>query len=131
MKRLLLAVVLLAGLNGACALWQYQDTKIRSTGTYLPVDAERQSFGYERLAINRRLRAPLDRFLADRPPPDYIYEYNEATRAGLRLYYLEEDRVYDFLEQNVNPNSALMKEERPLTSFEKAYLQELRTRQPL
>jgi hypothetical protein len=131
MKRLLPLVVLLAGLGAGCAFWEYQDTKIRSTGIYLAVDAVQQNFGYERLEINRRLRAPLHRFLADRPPPDFIYEYNEATREGIRLFYLTEDRVYDFLEQNVNPGSIHLKETRALNSYEKAYFRELASRQAL
>lgn len=131
MKRWLPLIVLLAGLGAGCAFWEYQDTKIRSSSVYLAVDAAQKNFGYERLMINRRYRAPLERFLADRPPPDYIYEYNEATREGIRLYYLGEDRVYDFLEQNVNPNSLHLKETRALNSYEKAYFRELATRQPL
>jgi hypothetical protein len=66
-----------------------------------------------------------------RGTPDYIFEYNKAAQNGIRLYYLQENRVFDFLERGTNPNSATLLEERELTSYEKAEIKELQGRQPL
>lgn len=118
------------GLSG-CAWLDYQETKLHSGSLYLQVDAEARNFGYQRLMINCRYREPVDAFVQEHGLPDFIYEYNKATREGIRLFYLEENRVYDFLEQGSSPNSATLLDQREPTSFEKAYLKELQDRQPL
>lgn len=124
-----LVLTLLLGPAG-CTWLDYQETKLHSTSLYHPVDAEAGNFGYQRLMINRRYREPVDAFVQAHGNPDWIFEYNQATREGIRLYYLEEDRVYDFLERGASPNSATLLEERPLTSFEKARIKELQERKP-
>jgi hypothetical protein len=124
------ALAVLVGLAG-CAWLDYQETKLHSGSLYLPVDAEAGNFGYQRLMINCRYREPVNAFVQEHGHPDFIYEYNKATREGIRLFYLEENRVYDFLEQGSSPNSATLLEQREPTSFEKAYLKELQERQPL
>mgnify|MGYP006287069675 CR=1 FL=1 len=123
-------LTIVVGLSG-CAWLDYQETKLHSGSLYLPVDAEARNFGYQRLMINCRYREPVGAFVQEHGPPDFIYEYNKATREGIRLFYLEENRVYDFLEQGASPNSASLVDQREPTSFEKAYLKELRERQPL
>lgn len=118
-------------LSIGCAWLDYQDSKLHSGSLYLPVDAETKNFGYERLMINCRLRESVDAFIQTHSFPDFIYEYNNAAYNGIRLFYLDENQVYDFLERGSNPNSAALVDQRPPTSFEKAYLKELQTRQPL
>ena len=125
---ILVAAVLL--LPGGCAWLDFQDTKIRSGSLYLAVDAENRNFGYERLMINCRLRESVNAFVQTHGYPEFIYEYNKAERNGIRLLYLKQNRVYDFLERGVSSNSATLIDQRPLTSFEKAYLGELQGRQP-
>ena len=124
---LLIALFLPAG----CAWLDYQETKLHSGSLYLPVDAETRNFGYERLMINCRLRDVVNEFVQSHGYPEFIYEYNKADQNGIRLFYLKEDQVYDFLERGVSPNSAALVEQRAPTSFEKAYLKELQGRQPL
>ena len=109
----------------------YQDTKLHSGSIYLPVNAEAQNFGYQRLMINCRYREPVNAFIQKQGLPDFIFEYNKAAREGIRLFYLDEDKVADFLEQGMSPNSATLIEYRPLDSYEKAEIDELRNRQPL
>ena len=116
---------------GGCAWLDYQETKVPSGARYLPVDAEAHSFGYQRLVINCRLREQLNAFVLAHGYPDFIFEYNKAAQNGIRLYYLKEDQVYDFLERGATPNSATLLEQRALTSFEKAEIKELQERQPL
>ena len=118
-------------LPGGCAWLDYQETKVPSGARYLPVDAEAHSFGYQRLVINCRLREQLDAFVLAHGYPDFIFEYNKAAQNGIRLYYLKENQVYDFLERGATPNSATLLEQRALTSFEKAEIKELQERQPL
>lgn len=131
-RRLRQAAVLASILIAAgCAWLDYHDTKVYSASRYLPVDAEAQNFGYQRLMINCRLREPVDALVQSRGTPDYIFEYNKAAQNGIRLYYLQENRVFDFLERGTNPNSATLLEERELTSYEKAEIKELQGRQPL
>ena len=114
-----------------CAWLDFQETKLYSGSRYLPVDAEAKNFGYQRLMINCRLREQVDDFVQSHGYPDFIFEYNKATRNGIRLYYLEENQVYEFLERGASPNSAALLEQRALTSFEKAEIKELQERQPL
>jgi hypothetical protein len=114
-----------------CAWLDYQETKLHSGSIYLPVDAEAQNFGYQRLMINCRLRDALNSFIETHGFPDFIYEYNKAAQNGIRLYYLDENQVYDFLESGSSSNSAKLVDQREPTSFEKAYLKELQSRQPL
>ena len=126
----ILAVVALC-VPGGCAWLDYQETKLHSGSRYLAVDAEARNFGYERLLINCRLREHVDEFVRSHGYPEFIYEYNKAAQNGIRLYYLKEDQVYDFLERGANPNSATLLEQRALTSYEKAEIKELQERQPL
>jgi hypothetical protein len=114
-----------------CAWLDYQETKLHSGSLYLPVDAENQNFGYQRLMINCRYREPVNTFIQTHGFPTFIYEYNKAAREGIRLFYLKDNQVFDFLEQGLSPNSATLIDQRALTSFEKAYLKELQSRQPL
>ena len=114
-----------------CAWLDYQDTKLHSGSIYLPVNAEARNFGYQRLMINCRYREPVNAFIQKQGLPDFIFEYNKAAREGIRLFYLDEDKVADFLEQGMSPNSATLIEYRPLDSYEKAEIDELRNRQPL
>jgi hypothetical protein len=118
-------------LPGGCAWLDYQDTKLHSGSLYLPVDAEKKNFGYQRLMINCRLREAVNSFIETHEFPEFIYEYNKANLNGIRLLYIEKNQVYDFLERGMSPNSATLIDQRPLTSFEKAYLKELQGRQPL
>jgi len=133
MKRALLRpmVVAVLVLTTGCAWLDYQDTRLHSGARYLPVDVETHNFGYQRLMINCRLREQVNDFVQSHGYPDYIFEYNKADQNGIRLYYLKENQVYDFLERGANPNSAALLEQRALTSFEKAEIKELRERQPL
>ena len=133
MKRQCCRMVMMAFLvlQSGCAWLDYQDTKLRSGSIYLPVNAEAQNFGYQRLMINCRYREPVNAFIQQRGLPDFIFEYNKAAREGIRLFYLDEDRVADFLEQGMSPDSATLIEYRPLDSYEKAEINELRNRQPL
>jgi len=132
-KRALLRTLVIAALvlTSGCAWLDYQETKVRSNALYLAVNPEMQNFGYQRLMINCRLRESLNTFIETHGFPDFIYEYNEAAQNGIRLYYLDENRVYDFLERGASPNSAALVDQREPTSFEKAYLKELQSRQPL
>jgi len=118
-------------LSTGCAWLDYQETRLHSGARYLPVDAEAHNFGYQRLMINCRLREQVNDFVLSHGYPDFIFEYNKASQNGIRLYYLKEDHVYDFLERGSSPNSAALLEQRPLTSFEKAEIKELQERQPL
>lgn len=126
----ILAVIILF-LPGGCAWLDYEDTKLYSSSIYLPVDAETQNFGYQRLMINCDLRESVKVFIQTHGYPDFIYEYNKAVRNGIRLFYLEENKVADFLENGLNPNSATLIENRPLGSYEKAEIKELQGRKPL
>ena len=118
-------------LPGGCAWLDYQDTKLHSGSRYLEVNAEAQNFGYQRLMINCRYREPVNTFIQKHGFPDFIYEYNKAAREGIRLFYLDQNKVADFLEQGLSPNSATLIDHRPLDSYEKAEINELRNRQPL
>ena len=126
----ILTVVFLCVPNG-CAWLDYQETKLYSGSLYTQVDAEVQNFGYQRLMINCRYRKPVDDFVKKRGIPEFIYEYNKGPREGIRLYYMRDNEVYDFIEQGTRPDSATLVDQRPMTSFEKAYLNELKDRQPL
>ena len=130
-RYILILVVTALCLPTGCAWLDYQDTKLHSGSIYLPVNAEAQNFGFQRLMINCRYREPVHAFIQKQGLPDFIFEYNKASREGIRLFYLDEDRVADFLEQASNPNSATLIEYRPLDSYEKAEIDELRNRQPL
>jgi hypothetical protein len=132
-KRALLRSLVVSALvlTTGCAWLDYQETRLHSGARYLPVDAEANNFGYQRLMINCRLREQVDDFVQSHGYPDFIFEYNKATQNGIRLYYLKENQVYDFLERGASPNSSALLEQRALTSFEKAEIKELQEREPL
>jgi hypothetical protein len=111
--------------------YDYKNTQMQSNAFHLPVDPIGKNLGYERLMINCRYREPLDKFVKERGIPDFINEYNVQARDGIRLYYLEENEVYDFLEQDYKPDSIRLLERRPLNGFEKAYIKEIQGRKPM
>jgi hypothetical protein len=129
----LLSVAALVALVAACnpkEYWEYKDSRIKSSAFHLPVDPVGKNLGYERLMINCRYREPLDKFVKENGLPDFINEYNVAARDGIRLYYLEDNMVYDFLEKDFTPDSIHLIDKRPLNSYEKAYIKEIQNRKP-
>ena len=130
---ILTAAILVAAMT-ACnpkEYYDYKNTQMQSNAFHLPVDPIGRNLGYERLMINCRYREPLDKFVKERGIPDFINEYNVQARDGIRLYYLKDNEVYDFLEQNYKPDSIHLLEKRPLNSFEKAYIKEIQGRKPM
>lgn len=128
-----LSVAALVALLAACnpkEYWEYTDTRIQSSAFHLPVDPVGKNLGYERLMINCRYREPLDKFVKENGLPDFINEYNVAARDGIRLYYLKENMVYDFIEKDFKPDSIHLVDKRPLSSYEKAYIKEIQNRKP-
>ncbi len=123
-------VVVLAACNPK-EYWEYKNTQMQSNAFHLPVDPVGKNLGYERLMINCRYREPLDKFVKERGMPDFINEYNVQALDGIRLYYLKDNVVYDFLEKNYKPDSIHLIEKRPLNGFEKAYIKEIQNRTPL
>jgi hypothetical protein len=111
--------------------WEYKNTQMQSNAFHLPVDPVGQNLGYQRLMINCRYREPLDKFVKENGFPDFINEYNVQALDGIRLYYLKDNVVYDFLEQDYKPDSIHLIEKRPLNGFEKAYIKEIQGRKPL
>ena len=111
--------------------WEYKSTQMQSNAFHLPVDPVGQNLGYQRLMINCRYREPLDQFVKENGFPDFINEYNVQALDGIRLYYLEDNVVYDFLERDYKPDSIHLLEKRPLNGFEKAYIKEIQGREPL
>ncbi len=131
---LYIGMALLATALAACnpkEYYEYKNTRIQSSAFHLPVDPVGKNLGYQRLMINCRYREPLDKFVKEHGIPEFINEYNVAARDGIRLYYLKENMVYDFIEQDFKPDSIHLIEQRPLNSFEKAYIKEIQTRKPL
>ncbi len=128
-------VAALAALMASCNPKDYQEYKstlIYSNTFHLAVDPVGKNLGYERLMVNCRLREPLNDFVLERGLPDFIQEYNTAALNGIRLYYLEDNEVYDFLESSEYKfNSTRLVEKRPLDGFEKAYIKELQGRKPM
>ncbi len=129
-----ISLALLAAVLVACnpkEYYDYKNTRIYSRGFHLPVDPVGKNLGYERLMVNCRYRDPLDKFVKEHGIPEFINEYNVAARDGIRLYYLKENMVYDFIEQDHTPNSIHLIEQRPLNGFEKAYIKEIQGRKPM
>ncbi|MDJ0884204.1 MAG: hypothetical protein QNJ48_08575 [Desulfobacterales bacterium] len=130
----IISVALITAL-AACNLkdyTEYNSTLIYSNTFHLPVDPIGKNLGYERLMVNCRLREPLNLFVQEHGLPDFIQEYNNAALKGIRLYYLEENLVYDFLESSeYDFDSTHLVEKRPLDGFEKAYIKEIQGRKPL
>ncbi|MDJ0888070.1 MAG: hypothetical protein QNI89_12245 [Desulfobacterales bacterium] len=111
---------------------EYKSTLIYSNTFHLPVDPIGKNLGYERLMVNCRLREPLNAFVLEHGFPDFIQEYNQAALNGIRLYYLDDNQVYDFLESSEYQfNSTRLVEKRPLDGYEKAYIKELQGRKPM
>ncbi len=136
MKKIIyfLSVAALMAVLTACnpkEYWEYKNTQMQSNAFHLPVDPVGQNLGYQRLMINCRYRDPLDKFVKENGFPDFINEYNVQALDGIRLYYLKDNVVYDFLERNYKPDSISLIEKRPLNGFEKAYIKELQGREPL
>ena len=138
----LLALRVLAGTAAAllwlvaasgCAMSEYADyhsSRIRGAMEYLPVDPVGQSLGYDRLMINCRYRPPLQEFVTVNGLPDVIFEYSQGPRDGIRLYYLEKNIVYDFMEEDWKPESIHLVDKRALSSLEKAEIKERMHRLP-
>ena len=114
-----------------CTWLAYQETKLHSGSRYLQVDAETQNFGYQRLMINCQYREQVNTFIQNHGYPEFIFEYNQREMEGIRLFYLKQDRVYDFLERGMSGYSATLIDQRPRTSWERAELEEKLNREPL
>jgi hypothetical protein len=118
---------------GGCAMTEYaeyKNSRIIGAMEYLPVDPVGQNLGYDRLMINCRYRPPLNDFVTANGLPDVIFEYNQGTHDGIRLYYLDKNVVYDFLEESWKPESIRMLDKRALSSLEKAEIKERMQRVP-
>jgi hypothetical protein len=126
-----LAILMLSA--GGCAVSEYaqfKDSRIKGAMEYLAVDPVGQNLGYDRLMINCRYRPPLNDFVTANGLPDVIFEYNQGPHNGIRLYYLDKNVVYDFLEETWQPESIRMLDKRPLSSLEKAEIKERLQRVP-
>ena len=129
-----LSAVVLMAMLAACnpkEYWEYKNTQMQSNAFHLPVDPVGENLGYQRLMINCRYREPLDKFVKENGIPDFINEYNVQALDGIRLYYLKDNMVYDFLEKDYKPDSIHLIEKRPINGFEKAYIKEIQGRKPL
>lgn len=120
----LLAV--LAAVGNGCAVGMYGYTEDIAMDRYLLIDGEYVNFGYKRLTYIKAARKSVRSFMEATGNPDLIYEHREKTgRVALRLYYVEQDTVFVFLERSPAPDSMYIKEIRPITDAEWATYLEL------
>lgn len=110
----------------SCSAWMKGWTQRDAMNRFLLVDQTNESFGYKRLDYNQGFYPMLKHFLALRGIPELIYEFEtDDKKEGIRLIYVKQDTVYEFVKMGFRPDSLLMKEQRHLTEYEKATYQEL------
>ena len=114
-------------LLSSCAGYMHGYTKDRAFGRYLLVDEQAENFGYKRMQYIQGYRPSIEGFVNKHGLPDFIYEFEtENDREGIRLYYVNEDIVYVFVEYSWRPSSAFLSEHRELTDYENATYIELK-----
>lgn len=111
----------------SCSSYMHGYTQLESLNRYLIVDESKKSFGYKRMTYNIALNNSLEGFVKNNGYPDFIYEYkNEKSRDSIKMYYIEKDTVYIYESDSWIANSLYLKENRPLTEYEKATYNELK-----
>ena len=69
--------------------------------------------------------APIEGFVETHGYPEMTFETVVKNRAAIALYYVEQDEVYVFIEQNWSPDSRYLLEHRHLRTEERAAYEEL------
>lgn len=109
-----------------CAGYMHGYTKSKSFNKYLLVDRKSENFGYKRMQYIQDFRPPLKGFVKKHGIPDFIYEFKtENGREGIKMFYVNKDIAYVFIEDNWRPSSIFLSEHRKLTDYEKLTYKEL------
>lgn len=108
-----------------CSSYMHGYTKSEAKNQYMKIDVKKENFGFQRInyIIKFRGDAVAD-FIDEKGYPDFLYEYEKLDskgdeREGFIFYYFEEDKAYDFMEENWQPTSARIVEIREFSKFEK------------
>lgn len=114
-------IIILAITLGGCSAFMHGYTSRQAQNHYLFVDKASNNFGYKRVQYMVGFhRGELKSFIEEKGLPNYIYEFSEANRAGVSLFYTGSDAVYVFKEQSWSPDSIKMIGIRKLNDFERA-----------
>lgn len=125
---ILFSVILLLTVFSGCSSYMHGYTKRKSFDRYLLVDAENENFGFQRITYVRGFRSPIDGFVEKHGLPDFIYEFEQNGREGIKMYYTDRNTAYIFVENSRNPNSIYLSEHRKLSDYEQStYAELLRT----
>lgn len=105
----------------SCSAWRYGYSYDLAQNSYLVVDSKNENFGYKRLSYMSGFRSSLGAFVSSHGDPEMIYEFKDQNgRDGVRLYYINVGKVYEFIEANWRPNSIYLREDREITEQDKA-----------
>jgi len=126
-KTSILFLVTFLFLFQGCSIYMHGYTKRSAMNRYLLVDANTNNFGFERMEYNLGYNRSLKGFVDNHGLPDFIYEYvNEEGRESIKMFYVEKDIVYIYESQSWLADSLFLKEQRPLTKYEKDTYEELK-----
>lgn len=118
--RLLLALFFTGLIS--CTSFRYGYTHDQAQNAYYLVNATPNDFGSKRIAYNlgHHKNSQLACFLQQRGYPELIYEFEDQKRDGIKLYYVNVDSAYVFLEsKKSNPATSNLAEARAMTEEER------------
>ena len=123
MKKLILLLAIL--LTSSCASYMYGYTQREAEDRFVLVGDTAEDFGRKRLSYLMGYSAPIEGFIETHGYPKMTYETMLKNRAAIALYYVEQDEVYVFVEQNWDPDSRYLLDHRHLNDEEFSAYEEL------
>lgn len=127
MNRLLLHTLLLPAilLTASCASYMYGYTLVEAENRFVLVGDDKEDFGRKRLGYVMGHSSPIEGFVETHGYPDMTYETTLNNRAAIALYYVLQDEVYVFMEQNWQPDSRFLLEHRSMSTDERTAYEQL------
>ena len=120
-KSILILLAILIPLSG-CKSFMYGYTKDLAFDAYHIVKSDKKDFGNRRIRYNMGLHknSELYYFLLKYGNPEFIHEYETASKCDvIELFYNKKDSVYIFEEPKKSNLFTILKESRPINTFEK------------
>ena len=127
MMRFLLHSVLIAAvlLTASCASYMYGYTLTEAEDRFVLVGDDAEDYGRRRLGYVMGYSSPIEGFVETHGYPDMTYETTVNGRAAIALYYVLQDEVYVFMEQNWSPDSRFLLEHRSMSADERTAWEQL------
>ncbi len=124
MKKLILLLAIVLTMS-SCASYMYGYTQREAENRFLLVGDAADNFGRQRLGYLMGYSTPIEGFIESHGYPEMTFETTVEKRAAIALYYVQQDEVYVFIEQNWSPDSRYLLEHRRMRDDERAAYEQL------